>query len=128
MQPAAERLSAAGPNVTLRHGNFAGVARALGELGVAEVHGVLADLGMSSMQVDDRARGFSFMRDGPLDMRMDPTRGASAAELLRTLGEGELAIAFAELGDEPRAAEIAAAILRAPRPARRSRRLWTCGR
>ena len=53
--------------------------------------GLLADLGMSSMQVDDRTRGFSFMRDGPLDMRMDPTRGRTAAELLNTLPEGELA-------------------------------------
>ena len=66
---------------------------------------------MSSVQVDDRARGFSFMRDGPLDMRMDPTRGITAAELLRTLSEDELAKAFTELGDEPQAARIAAAIV-----------------
>ena len=110
LPPASDRLSAVGPNFTLRPGNFAGISQALGELGVTEVHAVLADLGMSSMQVDDRERGFSFMRDGPLDMRMDPTRGATAADLLRTLTEDEFAAAFAELGDEPQAARIAAAI------------------
>lgn len=107
---AATRLGAVGPNFALRHGNFAGLPQALAELGVGEVHGVLADLGMSSMQVDDRARGFSFMRDGPLDMRMDPSRGVTAAELLASWTEEELAQAFAELGDEPQAQAIAAAI------------------
>jgi 16S rRNA (cytosine1402-N4)-methyltransferase len=71
---------------------------------------LLADLGMSSMQVDDPDRGFSFMRDGPLDMRMDRTRGRTAADLLNTLPADELASAFRDLGDEPEAEKIAAAI------------------
>jgi len=67
---------------------------------------------MSSMQVDDVQRGFSFARDGPLDMRMDRTRGRTAAELLATMPEAELAAALRELGDEPEADKIAAAIAR----------------
>jgi 16S rRNA (cytosine1402-N4)-methyltransferase len=67
---------------------------------------------MSSMQVDDADRGFSFMRDGPLDMRMDPTRGRTAAELLNTLSAEELAAALRDLGDEPQAEAIAEAIVR----------------
>jgi 16S rRNA (cytosine1402-N4)-methyltransferase len=63
------------------------------------------------MQVDDRDRGFSFMRDGPLDMRMDRTRGRTAAELLATLPSEELAACFRDLGDEPVADAIAAAII-----------------
>jgi 16S rRNA (cytosine1402-N4)-methyltransferase len=66
---------------------------------------------MSSMQVDDPARGFSFLRDGPLDMRMDRTRGKTAAELLNTLPQHELAAAFRDLGDEPEAERIAAAVV-----------------
>jgi 16S rRNA (cytosine1402-N4)-methyltransferase len=74
---------------------------------------ILADLGMSSMQVDEPGRGFSFAREGPLDMRMDPTRGRSAAELLATLPAKDLAEAFREFGDEPQAEAIAAAIVAA---------------
>jgi 16S rRNA (cytosine1402-N4)-methyltransferase len=66
---------------------------------------------MSSMQVDDPARGFSFLRDGPLDMRMDRSRGKTAAELLNTLSQADLAAAFRDLGDEPEAEAIAAAIV-----------------
>src|SRR6516164_9728540 len=67
------------------HANFAGLAGVLATHCVTQVHGLLADLGMSSMQVDDPARGFSFLRDGPLDMRMDRSRGRTAADLLNTL-------------------------------------------
>jgi 16S rRNA (cytosine1402-N4)-methyltransferase len=86
---------------------------------------LLADLGMSSMQVDDPERGFSFSRDGPLDMRMDRTRGRTAAELLNSLPETELAAAFRELGDEPQADRIGAAIVRrrAIQPLERTREL-----
>src|SRR5262249_53268563 len=82
-----------------------------------------ADLRMSSMQVDDRGRGFSFMRDGPLDMRMDPTRGRTAAELLNTLPAEELVAALPGLGAEPQADAIAAAgrRQRAVRPIERTR-------
>jgi 16S rRNA (cytosine1402-N4)-methyltransferase len=74
---------------------------------------ILADLGMSSMQVDDPQRGFSYVRNGPLDMRMDRSRGHTAAELLATLSQAELEQALRQLGDEPRAREIAAAIVAA---------------
>jgi 16S rRNA (cytosine1402-N4)-methyltransferase len=111
LPPARERLTAVGPHFTLHHGNFAGLAAALATDSLDGCDCLIADLGMSSMQVDDPGRGFSFSRDGPLDMRMDPTRGRTAAELLNTLPADELAAAFRELGDEPEAEKIAAAIV-----------------
>src|SRR6187551_1265499 len=104
-------LDAVGGLYTVHHANFAGLANVLAAENVPQVDGLLADLGMSSMQVDDRDRGFSFMRDGPLDMRMDRSRGRTAAELLNTLSAEELASAFTEFGDEPRAEIIAEAIV-----------------
>src|SRR5207245_10168020 len=99
------------------HGNFAGLANVLAAESLqADV--LIADLGMSSMQVDDASRGFSLARDGPLDMRMDPTRGRTAAELLNSLPEADLAAALRDLADEPEAEKIAAAIV-----ARRSKQL-----
>src|SRR5690606_19508313 len=68
---------------------------------------VLADLGFSSSQMDDPDRGFSFRAEGPLDMRLDPTAGQTAAELIATLGEGELAELIFRLGEEPMARRIA---------------------
>lgn len=108
---ATEKLKAVGDNFHAHHGNFAGLPQVLLAAGVEKADAVLADLGMSSMQVDDADRGFSFMRDGPLDMRMDPTRGRTAAELLNTLSAEELTAAFTELGDEPEAEKIVAAIV-----------------
>jgi 16S rRNA (cytosine1402-N4)-methyltransferase len=115
-------LRAVGHPFTLHHANFAGLPGVLAAEGVGAIDGLVADLGMSSMQVDDPARGFSFMRDGPLDMRMDRTRGRTAAELLNTLPESDLAAAFADLGDEPQAAAIAAAVVeqRAAKPFERT--------
>jgi 16S rRNA (cytosine1402-N4)-methyltransferase len=107
------RLEEVGHPFTLCHGNFASLSSVLAEQGLAGADGVLADLGMSSMQVDDPERGFSYARDGPLDMRMDPSRGRTAADLLATLTEAELADALRELGDEPAADRIAAAIVAA---------------
>jgi 16S rRNA (cytosine1402-N4)-methyltransferase len=109
---AREQLAPIGNGFTLVHRNFAALDTVLAELDIAQVDGVLADLGMSSMQIDDAERGFSYSRDGPLDMRMDRTRGRTAAQLLATLPEAELARALAELGDEPHAAKIAAALVR----------------
>jgi len=107
---ATEKLQAVGFPFVAQQGNFAGLPAVLATAGVEQIDGLLADLGMSSMQVDDPERGFSYMRDGPLDMRMDRSRGRTAAELLNTLPESELAAAFTELGDEPEAEKIAAAI------------------
>jgi 16S rRNA (cytosine1402-N4)-methyltransferase len=109
--PAREKLEAIGFPFQIHAGNFAGLPGVIAAAEVEGVDGLLADLGMSSMQVDDPARGFSFMRDGPLDMRMDRSRGRTAAELLNTLTAEELANAFTELGDEPRAEIIAQAIV-----------------
>jgi 16S rRNA (cytosine1402-N4)-methyltransferase len=97
----------------LHHGNFAGLANVLGAEGIAGVDCLLADLGMSSMQVDDPERGFSYVRDGPLDMRMDRSRGKSASQLLATLPESEIRQALRDLGDEPVADKIARAIVAA---------------
>ncbi len=91
--------------------NFAGIDKAVAESGVERVHGILADLGMSSPQVDDPQRGFSFQREGPLDMRMNPGRGATAGELLDQLDAAELARLLWEWGDEPHARALGAAIV-----------------
>lgn len=94
----------------IHHGNFAAISSVLASLGIIQIDRLLADLGVSSMQLDDPARGFSFMRDGPLDMRMDPGRGQTAAEVLNTLALEDLTDAFQNLGDEPEALRIAEAI------------------
>ncbi|MBO0696846.1 MAG: 16S rRNA (cytosine(1402)-N(4))-methyltransferase RsmH [Zavarzinella sp.] len=112
LPPARERLAAIAPSFSLHHGNFAGLPAVIAAEGLDACDCLLADLGMSSMQVDDPDRGFSFARDGPLDMRMDPSRGRTAAELLNTLSFDDLATAFRELGDEPEADRIAEAIVR----------------
>ncbi len=107
------RLTAVGNPFVLEHANFAGLLQVLEKHGRPRVDLLVADLGMSSMQVDDPQRGFSYRRDGPLDMRMDRTRGRTAAQLLATISEADLAQALAELGDEEQAAAIAAAIVAA---------------
>jgi 16S rRNA (cytosine1402-N4)-methyltransferase len=110
---AKERLETLGCPFHLHHANFAGLDNILAGHGLAGADMVLADLGMSSMQVDDPDRGFSYARDGVLDMRMDRTRGRSAAQLLASIPEIELRQALLELGDEPAAPRIAKAILKA---------------
>src|SRR6266851_8134424 len=107
---ARDRLTAAGYPFALHHGNFAGLPAFLAAEGLERVDAILVDLGMSSMQVDEPERGFSYVRDGPLDMRMDRTRGRTAAELLATIAKVDLVRALKELGDEPHAERIAAAI------------------
>jgi 16S rRNA (cytosine1402-N4)-methyltransferase len=107
--------------VSLHHSNFAALVTVLAAEGVPGVDMVLADLGMSSMQVDDAERGFSYLRDGPLDMRMDRSRGRSAADLLATIDEAELARSLRELSDEPDAERIAAALVAARQRAPLSR-------
>lgn len=107
------RLRAAGYNedqfVAVRS-NYAGIAKALDGLGLSEVDFVFADLGCSSMQLDDPARGFSFKHAGPLDMRMNPQRGISAAEWLARISPEKLALALHDHADEPRAESLAAAL------------------
>jgi 16S rRNA (cytosine1402-N4)-methyltransferase len=110
---ARERLEAVGFPFSLVQGNFAGLPAILAAERISQVDRVLADLGMSSMQVDDPERGFSYVRDGPLDMRMDRSRGRTAAQLLATISEPELARALRDLGDEPEAERLAAAIVAA---------------
>jgi 16S rRNA (cytosine1402-N4)-methyltransferase len=110
---ARERLAEVGFPFSLHHGNFAGLPTVLAGEGLELVDAVLADVGMSSMQVDDPERGFSYARDGPLDMRMDRTRGRPASRVLATIAEADLARALHEHGDEPDADRIAAALVRA---------------
>jgi 16S rRNA (cytosine1402-N4)-methyltransferase len=96
----------------LYHNNFAALPTVLAEAGVEKVDAVLADLGVSSPHLDDPQRGFSFKRPGPLDMRMDPTRGQPASALVNKMSERELASALRELGDEDDADAIANLIVR----------------
>ncbi|MEI6674854.1 MAG: 16S rRNA (cytosine(1402)-N(4))-methyltransferase RsmH [Verrucomicrobiota bacterium] len=90
--------------------NYAGIAKVLAARDISGVDFVLADLGCSSMQLDDPLRGFSFKAAGPLDMRMNPTRGLSAAEWLAKVPADKLEVALHEHADEPRAADLAAAL------------------
>jgi 16S rRNA (cytosine1402-N4)-methyltransferase len=99
-----------GPRVQLVHGRFSEVRRHLDALGVGLLDGLTADLGVSSPQLDRAERGFSFQKDGPLDMRMDPSRGPSAREAIHDLSERELADVIYELGEERRSRPIARAI------------------
>jgi 16S rRNA (cytosine1402-N4)-methyltransferase len=95
----------------LHHANFAALPTVLAGAGVAQVDAILADVGVASPQIDDPARGFSYRRPGPLDMRMDPTRGEPASSLVNRLGERDLADALLELGDETDASKIARLIV-----------------
>lgn len=120
---AAEVLPA--DRIELVHGNFGDLPDLRVSIGVGTWDLVLADLGVSSPQLDESDRGFSFRHDGPLDMRMDPTRQGTAAELLERITEGQLVTLISELGEDRFAARIAAAIVRAraQEPIRRTGRL-----
>jgi len=109
------RLAEVAYPFSLHAGNFAGLPAILAREGVTAINLLVADFGMSSMQVDDAERGFSYRRDGPLDMRMDRTRGRTAAEILAGIDKEELCQALQELGDEENAASIAEAIVAARR-------------
>ncbi len=115
---ARKRVAEIGPDFDIVHGNFAGVPTALANLGIERVDAVLADVGVASTQIDDPARGFSYRRPGPLDMRMDPTRGEPASVLINRMSEKDLSDAFFQLGDETDAPEIARLIVerRAEKP------------
>jgi len=95
------------------HDSFARLPHQLHRLGIDAVDGILLDLGVSSPQLDDGERGFSFKHDGPLDMRMDTSQGQTAAQWLATARHGEIASVLREYGEERHASRIANAILRA---------------
>jgi 16S rRNA (cytosine1402-N4)-methyltransferase len=110
---AAEALAGWKDRVELVHADYRELAAVLDGREVATVSGVLADLGVSSMQLDSEGRGFSFRRDEPLDMRMDTTRGETAGEMLATVGETELANVIYQFGEERHSRRIARALVRA---------------
>jgi 16S rRNA (cytosine1402-N4)-methyltransferase len=100
------------PTLESRHGSFTAIERLSVTLGPDwQADAVLADLGFASTQMDDPARGFSFQADGPLDMRLDPTQGETAADLLARLPEADLADAIFHLGEDPFARRIARSIV-----------------
>ncbi|MBS2018938.1 MAG: 16S rRNA (cytosine(1402)-N(4))-methyltransferase RsmH [Deltaproteobacteria bacterium] len=113
LEAARARLARFGERVVFVKTPFGRIADALAELGVQTVAGICADLGVSSPQLDDGARGMSFRREGPIDMRMDPTSGETALELIERLGDDELANVIFELGEERRSRRIARSLKRA---------------
>ncbi len=115
------------PRFTILHSAFSQVAAVLRENGVTAVDGVLLDIGVSSPQLDDARRGFSFRHDAPLDMRMDPGHGISAAQWLATADEADIREVIRDYGEERFAKQIAAAIVaaRARGPVDTTRQLAT---
>ena len=112
LRRAAERLGPDARRVRFVHAVFDRIEEALEQAGVRSVDGLLFDLGVSSMQLDEADRGFSYARDAPLDMRMDTSRGNTAAEILNTYSHGELARVLRTYGEEKFAPRIASAIVR----------------
>jgi 16S rRNA (cytosine1402-N4)-methyltransferase len=108
----AERLALFGDRVTLVHAVYDELPRVLSEQGLPGVQGILFDLGVSSMQLDQDERGFSYARDAPLDMRMDATTGPTAAEIVNTYSAADLIRILREYGEERFAPRIARAIAR----------------
>ena len=99
------------PRFSIHHANFIEISQELAAIGITAVDGVLLDLGVSSPQIDNPARGFSFRADGPLDMRMDPTRGESAADFLARADERNIAEVIRDYGEERFAVSIAKALV-----------------
>ena len=111
LELAAKRLGEFGSRVKYFHGTYEQIPEALSEFGFREASGVLMDLGVSSMQIDSQERGFAYSFDSPLDMRMDFTTGQTAAQLLASSSEDELARIFKEFGEERFAKKIASEIV-----------------
>lgn len=109
---AAERLARFGPRISFQQANFREAARVLDQRGVRALGGALLDLGVSSRQLENAERGFSLMRNGPLDMRMDPRRELTAADVINNYSEEELIRLFRELGEEPAARRIASQLVK----------------
>ncbi|TJZ77741.1 16S rRNA (cytosine(1402)-N(4))-methyltransferase RsmH [Rhodococcus oryzae] len=115
LEIAGKRLAPFGDRVTLVHTRYDGIVPALEQAGlppVESVHAILFDLGVSSMQLDEAERGFAYSVDAPLDMRMDPTKGLTAADVLNTYSHGDLARVLSTYGEERFAGRIASEILR----------------
>ena len=120
LRMAAERMRRFGRRAVLVHRNFAEIGAAAEENGFQNVHGILFDLGVSSMLLEQGERGFSFQRDAPLDMRFDQGQPTTAADLVNKLSLDELTVVLRTYGEEPRARAVARAIVeysRRPRSA-----------
>ncbi|PYR97428.1 MAG: 16S rRNA (cytosine(1402)-N(4))-methyltransferase [Acidobacteria bacterium] len=113
LKQAREALASFAPRVVFLHSNFRHVAELAGAERFSESDGVLADIGISSMMVEDPSRGFSFMHEGPLDMRMDRTQPLTAADVLNTRSEKDIADILYNYGEERRSRPIARSIVRA---------------
>lgn len=96
---------------SIKHGDFSDLQQILQDMGITQVDGILLDLGMSSPQLDEASRGFSFGSDGPLDMRMDTSRGQTAAEWLASVSESQLGEVIRDYGEERFAKQVARAIV-----------------
>jgi 16S rRNA (cytosine1402-N4)-methyltransferase len=106
LERSAERLARHGDRVRFVHARYDEMPQVLAELGLPKVQGILFDLGVSSMQLDRAERGFAYSKDAPLDMRMDPTTGITAAEVLNTYAPGEIVRILREYGEERFATRI----------------------
>jgi len=111
-QHVSEQLARFGRRVTVRHVNFRQAAKVLDELGIRTIGGALLDLGVSSRQLENAERGFSLVRNGPLDMRMDPRNQLTAATIVNEYSAEQLTRLFRELGEEPAARRIASLIVK----------------
>jgi len=112
IQHATDRLARFGGRVTFRRANFRHVDKVLDQIGIATIGGALLDLGVSSRQLENAQRGFSMMRNGPLDMRMDPQNVVTAASIVNNYTGEELTRLFRDLGEEPAARRIASLIVK----------------
>ncbi len=119
LEMAGRRLTAFSDRTHLVHSVYHRIGDVLDDLGLGPVDGVLLDLGVSSLQLDADDRGFAYARDADLDMRMDPTTGPTAADVLNTYSHGDLARILREYGEERFAGKIASAVLR-----RREQQPW----
>jgi len=111
LKTAEKKLAPFSNRVILKHGNFADLSRIMSENGIDQTNGFLFDFGVSSLQLDRAERGFSFRRDGPLDMRMDQSEKLTASVLLNTAGEDELTWIFRKYGEQPDSRRIARKII-----------------
>ena len=113
LEIAKERLAPWPEKVQLVRGNFSSIKKLLHQYGIKSINGLLLDIGVSSMQLDRPEKGFSFMREGPLDMRMDPDQPLTAAEIVNTWPEKDLGLIFRDYGEEKQWRGIARALVEA---------------